>query len=400
MLPRAFPKILNLRRINRRRFLTQLRTTVAGFHQARHNHPGTIFVFPFYHTGGAERVHASIIEAVADPHSICLITSPSSNTVFRDRFAAHSRVLEVDELLKLDVTRSWITRKLQTLCHQNPNITLFGCNSHFFYHLLPHLPATTTAIDLLHAFVHAHEVGPEKWSLPHVPRLTHRVVINQQTKADFSKLYQANAIPLALAERILVIPNFVEVPASTLAKDGSNFRVTYVGRGSAEKRIHLIAAAAARVRALNPTVQFHFVGDVKAAIPPDLEPQCIVHGEINVDAELNALYDRSHVIIIASSREGFPMVLMEGMSRGAVPISTAVGGIPEHIIHEKNGLLINTTDEPEIIESFSQHILNLSRNPSTWERLSVASRSYALHHFTRGSFNAKYQSILAPKTKR
>ena len=57
--------------------------------------------------------------------------------------------------------------------------------------------------------------------------------------------------------------------------------------------------------------------------------------------------------MITSFREGFPMVIPEAMAQGAIPISTNVGGINEHITNFENGVLIdNSVNEDEIINQF------------------------------------------------
>ena len=47
------------------------------------------------------------------------------------------------------------------------------------------------------------------------------------------------------------------------------------------------------------------------------------------------------------------MVIPEAMAQGAIPISTNVGGINEHITNFENGVLIdNSVNEDEIINQF------------------------------------------------
>ncbi|HOZ87762.1 MAG TPA: glycosyltransferase, partial [Bacteroidia bacterium] len=104
-----------------------------------------------------------------------------------------------------------------------------------------------------------------------------------------------------------------------------------------------------------------------------------------------------HIIIIASTREGFPMVFMEGMMHGAVPVSTAVGGIPDHIQSNFNGVLINAGIENDLLLEFSEKIkyLNLNRNELT--KLSENAYQYAVATFSKARFYKAYSDLIAGK---
>jgi len=77
----------------------------------------------------------------------------------------------------------------------------------------------------------------------------------------------------------------------------------------------------------------------------------------NVVDYLNA----AHAMCIASTIEGVPITLIEAMSAQCIPIATSVGGIPEMITHNKNGLLARNTSEKAIFEAIKE-FLNLSED--------------------------------------
>lgn len=54
------------------------------------------------------------------------------------------------------------------------------------------------------------------------------------------------------------------------------------------------------------------------------------------------------VFVTLSDSEGIPVTIMEAMSAGVPVIATAVGGVPEIVLHRKNGLLLEP--DPEIAE--------------------------------------------------
>jgi glycosyltransferase involved in cell wall biosynthesis len=79
------------------------------------------------------------------------------------------------------------------------------------------------------------------------------------------------------------------------------------------------------------------------------------------------LIDNCDLVVSASKyRETLPTVLLEAMSLSKPVIGTTVGGIPEIITHEANGLLV-TPDNPDMLASAIETILsrNLARDFGT-----------------------------------
>jgi glycosyltransferase involved in cell wall biosynthesis len=141
-------------------------------------------------------------------------------------------------------------------------------------------------------------------------------------------------------------------------------------------------------------VTFHFIGHVKDAIPNQDLPYCILHGEVTDANQMDTYYNNSHAILITSSREGFPMVIMEAMMHGVVPITTNVGGISEHIKNNENGVLIESTDEAEIVSQIITDINYFITNKNEWKKISDNAYTYANAHFSKGAFFQSYKNLL------
>jgi glycosyltransferase involved in cell wall biosynthesis len=65
------------------------------------------------------------------------------------------------------------------------------------------------------------------------------------------------------------------------------------------------------------------------------------------------------------------MAIREAMALGLVPVARAVGGIPDMIQNNVNGILLN---QPDFIAEASRHIGELLDRPSEMQRLSQAAR--------------------------
>jgi glycosyltransferase involved in cell wall biosynthesis len=63
-------------------------------------------------------------------------------------------------------------------------------------------------------------------------------------------------------------------------------------------------------------------------------------------AERDRLLAESAIFVLPSYSEGLPMAVLEAMANGAVPVTTAVGAIPEVVTDGVSGLLVKP-GEPE-----------------------------------------------------
>jgi len=273
--------------------------------------------------------------------------------------------------------------------HQSPIV--FGSLSGFFYDLLPLFKPEVRKIDLVHAF----DGQSELLVLPHVSQLETRVVTNQKVAEDIKEQYSKYGIDLRLANRIKLIGYAVYVPPTCPPKDNHELNILYVGRGTEEKRVYLIGRAAAKCHKKGLPVRFTFVGDVlKSMDIPQLQDFCEFTGEIKDFTRLSEIYKKADLLVLTSTREGFPLVIMEAMAHGVVPICTNVGGISEHIQHGFNGLLIQDTAEETIVEAIVKTVDKLSGNKSLLKELSYHAYEYACAHFTIDVFYASYRKLL------
>lgn len=62
------------------------------------------------------------------------------------------------------------------------------------------------------------------------------------------------------------------------------------------------------------------------------------------------------LFVLSSLKEGFPYVLLEALAAGLPIIATRVGGIPEIIEHEKNGILVDPGDAQQLANAISRLI--------------------------------------------
>lgn len=70
------------------------------------------------------------------------------------------------------------------------------------------------------------------------------------------------------------------------------------------------------------------------------------------------LYLQSFCFILTSSYEGFPMTILESMNCGLPVIAPRVGGVPDIVIDQENGLLFDVASQPGDIAKLMDDVVN------------------------------------------
>lgn len=123
--------------------------------------------------------------------------------------------------------------------------------------------------------------------------------------------------------------------------------VLFVGSIKFIKGVHLIPRIVARVRSLHPDVVFLVVG--KGSYTAELQGE-LTSNDLSTSCKLCGFteslapyYNRANVVILPSLREPFGNVLVEAAMAGKPVVASRVDGIPEVVVHEKTGLLVDAT---------------------------------------------------------
>ena len=352
------------------------------------------FFFPSLHLGGAETVHCDILEVFKNNNTVCFITGFSSNDFNKNRFKDHTKLFDIYSILKVSKLYKISIKKIAKVINNSNNPIVFSSNSHFFYDLIPFLYSKFKIIDLIHAFSPEENSATEKVSLKVVERINNRVVLGEKTKNDFNELYLNANKDLTLLNRIKIIKNKVNIPKNVSIKNFSQpLVILFVGRDSYEKRPSLFFDIANECFKLNLDSTFKVIGDNFKGY--NLTNNIQIIGPIKCKKTLNEFYNEASLILITSSREGFPMVILEAMAFNVVPISTNVGEISEFINEKnRNGFLIeNGVDEQKIVANFVEKIIFLKNNIEILEEYSSNTYSSLNTKFSPLSFENAYKNL-------
>jgi glycosyltransferase involved in cell wall biosynthesis len=134
--------------------------------------------------------------------------------------------------------------------------------------------------------------------------------------------------------------------------------------------------AAMRIRAALPAVRFLVIGDGERR----QELETLAHKLGLADSltflgwrrDMAGVYADLDVVALTSLNEGSPVALIEALAAARPVVSTAVGGVPEVVIHGETGLTVGVSDASALADA----VLALLRDPSLAATLGAAGRRH------------------------
>ncbi|URZ14869.1 glycosyltransferase family 4 protein [Clostridium felsineum] len=173
-----------------------------------------------------------------------------------------------------------------------------------------------------------------------------------------------------LKEKIQVIPNSIDLSHFKFKEKASikDFKIGMLARLSREKNHQFFIEVVEKINALNEEIDFKaFIGGdgpLKEEIRNNIEEKNLKHrvkmlGNVENPYEFLADVD---VILLVSTREVFPMTLLEAMAVGAVVISVDIGGIRDCVIDEKTGYVIKDYDSDSFVSKITEVYKNYDKN--------------------------------------
>ncbi len=187
------------------------------------------------------------------------------------------------------------------------------------------------------------------------------------------------AAPQAAPPRFLAVGRFIECKGQPYALAA----FAEVLRQVPAARLKLIGEGAGLAFARQLAVQLGIAHAVEFLGPQSHD---------RVAAEMRAARAVVHPSLVASTgdSEGTPVVVMEAGAAGLPVVATRVGGIPEVVLHEQTGLLV----EPRQITELAAQMLRLAQNPPLAGRLGAAASQRIRQHFSRQACLAALWNIL------
>jgi glycosyltransferase involved in cell wall biosynthesis len=356
------------------------------------------FFFPFHHIGGAEKVHANIVNALKGQKALIIFTRRSKEAGFIEEFKRSGhQVMDVSALTD-DKSRYWNNLYYRGVFSgyinaQKQKTVVFNGHSNFAYKMSRWIRQDIAQIELIHSFSSFSYIR-----LPFLPFYRETVMISRIRINDHLTQYRKWGVPSRYDEKIRYIVNGIDLPEKKELRvfEEGKLKMMYVGRGTPEKRVHLAGAIASELRKQGLPVEMSFIGDVAHELSSDNKAHDMYYGNVDNAEVLHDLYvQRADILLVTSSEEGFPMVVEEAMARGSIIIATPVGDMPVHIKQGVNGFLFSTvSDEQLIIEEAVSYIRQLLNEPALCQSISSNNLTYAFNNFGLRNFEAHYQDLI------
>ncbi|MFN8243104.1 MAG: glycosyltransferase family 4 protein [Ferruginibacter sp.] len=352
---------------------------------------GAILFFPNGDIGGSPQVNIDLLHCIRHSHPLVIFSKKPGNNQFRDKYTIEGvKVIDwhryIDNKL-FHFVNFFFRGVAATWINKQPHTVVFGGECIYFYKVIPHLRKDIRCVELCHLATWL------PYSIGFIDRVNLRVFSTEYLRKQVEEQYRLNRLPAPYFERLFFIDNAIDIPA---LPDTNNDRlqVYFIGRGAPQKRAHLVAATAKIIHEKGLPVDFIFVGDVENVIDTAAYPYCRFRGNIGSQTEMQQLYREADVLLMTSSFEGLPIVVMQMMAHGKLVISTAVNGIPDYIHHNENGLLIYSQTEPEIVQEAAGLIERVLSDPALRKKLGRRSREIAIEKFSREAFCKGYHQLL------
>ncbi len=133
------------------------------------------------------------------------------------------------------------------------------------------------------------------------------------------------------------------------AIDGKRVLLT-VARLDADKGVDVVLDALPEIVERVPDVVYLVVGGGPAeddlrgrTFQLGVEDRVVFAGQ-RLGAELNWCYDQADAFVLATRREAFGLVFLEAQAWGKPIVATRVGGVPEAVLEDRTGLLVERDD--------------------------------------------------------
>ena len=223
------------------------------------------------------------------------------------------------------------------------------------------------------------------------------------------KAYLVNqGIPCDAIETIYNGTNFYQIAESdrkqTLDELGvptDRFVIGMIGRVQESKGSYDLLEAVSRLCTKYPNIHCVFVGPIKAqerkrivafAQSHEIDERLTITGPQHNVAKYLDSFD---VLAMPSHAEAFGLAAIEAMARARPVVAYDVGGLPEVIHHEENGLLV-----PRCVQALSVALSDLLRDQEEAKRMGLRGRQMVKERFSLSrmvdEYESAYTAVLQP----
>ena len=324
-----------------------------------------LHIHPSLECGGIEAMICSLANQMVNNHdvSVCTIFRPTDSDSFLNKLDKNISVYSLDKR-KSGFSFVELIKIYRFICKNDFDVV--HLHGFFYYYLL--------SVFLLHKrvkfvyTVHSDAIMENsKWDkrllflkkIFFQKKYLEPVTISQTSRQSFETYYKTSAH---------LVYNGIPKPSNYNEADPlSAYRYTsdkkiflHLGRITKAKNQIVLCQVFDRLIKSGEDVVLIIAGtkqdlNIYSEIEPFLSSRIVYLGE---RSDIVALLKSSDAMCLSSIWEGLPITLLEAFSVGCIPICTPVGGIPDVILSDVNGLLSDDSSE-ESYYAVIRYFLNL-----------------------------------------
>jgi len=217
---------------------------------------------------------------------------------------------------------------------------------------------------------------------------------NSILKDKFTTLHNC----VNLNDLIDVNKDFSETLKSKYNCNGSRI-IGYVGRIEDLKGINVLLRAFSEVIAYSENVKLVIVGSGHIEKAKELAIELEIADHVNFtgfyDGNIYDVLNSFDIFVFPSLWEGLPYAILEAMLLKKIIISTNVGGIPEVIENEVNGILV----DPSNYSQLSSAIIRVLSNFNEYEKLGIQAYEKVTSRLSLKDFAEKINYLIDAQTR-
>lgn len=191
-----------------------------------------------------------------------------------------------------------------------------------------------------------------------------------------SEEWRERLLRICPTARVEILHNAVAIPDQARSQPHPDPTVLFLGHLLPDKGVYELVKAFAQVCERIPGLKLVLGGVGESETVRELAHVLGVSERVELPGWLGpegkgAALAACSIFVLPSYHEGMPMALLEAMSWGVPVIATPVGGIPQIVTHEVNGLLV----PPREVAALAAAIERLLQDPTLRVRLGKAART-------------------------
>lgn len=225
-------------------------------------------------------------------------------------------------------------------------------------------------------------------------RIPYKIIaLSSEIKSSLSTL-----LPFA-REKIVLLPNAIQLPTFVRTQSKNTVPlILSVGRLDRQKNPELLIVALGELARSGQVFTAILVGDgpLREVLAHQIRQEKL-EGIVTLARHLPhgqvlELYKKADIFVSTSRWEGSPNVILEALSYGLPVVATSVGGTPDVITNEKQGLLIPSQSKAALVRTLAQVIGDATLR----EAFGQAGRERVKADFSREARFQRLRAIVDP----